>query len=242
MKLSIVEITAKNSFMIGILLMVLGNTVGVAHAERQSLASIALQAESFLSNYTYDSPYPARFQLANLDKRLNLKPCAESLDIEFTQSHRTTGNTSLKVRCRTPVSWQIHLPVRVSVFDDVVINKTPLIRGQTIDTHSIGYSKQDITRLQRGYFRRTQPLHNLEAKRNLPANSILNTSNLSLRQLVKSGQQVIILLNIDGLQIKTNGLALQSASLGEVIKVKNTQSNRVVEGFVSAAGQITVNL
>jgi flagella basal body P-ring formation protein FlgA len=225
-----------------VILTLFWSCLGVANAERQSLASITLQVESFLANFAYDSPYPAQFDLAKLDKRLNLKPCAQALDVQFTRTYKTTGNTSLTVRCKAPVSWQIHLPVRVSVFDDVVVNKIPLVKGQKLDTYSIEYRKKDITRLQRGYFQRTQPLDNLQAKRNLPAGNILNTSNLSLRQLVKSGQRVIILLDVDGLQIKTSGLALQSASLGQVIKVKNTQSNKIVEGVVSAAGEITVNL
>lgn len=231
-----------NLFMLLLLISGLYSLPDVVHAERQSLTSIVFQAESFLANYPYASPYPAQFKLATLDKRLKLKPCKKDLDITFTRSEKIMGNTSLTVRCQSPVTWQIHLPVKVVIYDDVVVNKIPLIKGQTIDEKSIVYSKRDISRLHQGFFRRTDPLKNLQTKRNLPSKSILNASNLSPRQLVKSGQKVTILLNINGLQIKTNGVALQSASKGQVIKARNTRSNKVVEGVVSAAGQITVRL
>lgn len=212
------------------------------HRNHQSLASIVMQAESFLAQYPYESPYQARFKLSTLDQRLKLKPCGQSLIISFTHVEKVMGNTSITLRCQSPVSWQIHLPVRVEVFEDIVVNKSPLARGQNIDENNIQYRKKNISLLFQGFFRRTDPLQQLQASRNLPADTILSPANLSRRKLVISGQKVTIILDIGGLQVKSTGLALQSASLGQVIKVRNTQSNKVVEGVVSAAGQISVKL
>ena len=52
-------------------------------AQRQSLASIALQAEDFLTGFEYSSPYPPEITLRPLDSRLNLTPCAQPLAIGF---------------------------------------------------------------------------------------------------------------------------------------------------------------
>ncbi len=222
----------------GLLFCIINN----AHAERQSLTSITFQAESFLADYVYESPYPARFEVSALDPRLNLKPCTQPLSINFSRSDKVMGHTALKIRCHQPVKWQIHLPVRVDVFADVIVNKSPLLRGQTIDSNDIEYRKKNITQLFQGYYRQTDSLHQLQAKRNLAAKSVLNPANLSPRKLVKSGQQVTIVLNMGDLQIKSTGLALQSASRGQVIKVRNTQSNRVVEATVSGEAQVSVRL
>lgn len=216
--------------------------INAATADRQSLTSIAMQAEAFLVEFPYESPYPVRFELSSLDRRLKLKPCDRSLDIRFTRVEKIMGNTSLSIRCHNPVNWQIHLPVRVDIFDDVVVNKMPLSRGQIIDANNIHYRKENISLLFQGFFRRSDVFQRLQAKRNLPANSILHSANLSPRKLVTSGQRVTIFLNLNGLQVKSTGLALQSATHGEIIKVRNTQSNKIVEGVVSAEGQITVNL
>ncbi|MBT3203469.1 MAG: flagellar basal body P-ring formation protein FlgA [Gammaproteobacteria bacterium] len=214
----------------------------LAKAERQSLTSISIQAEYFLADYTYESPYEARFVLSLLDKRLNLKPCAQSLDIKFTRSQKVMGNTSLTIRCKAPVNWQIHLPVRIDIYDDIAVTKTPLIKGQSIDAKSIHFRKKKITDLHQGYFRKIDSLDRLQAKRNLSSNSILNSANVAAKHLVTSGQTVTILLKINGLQIKSTGLALQSASLGQLVKVRNKQSNKIIEGTVSSEGQVSVNL
>ncbi len=213
---------------------------GSAWAERQSLASIVLQAESFLAAYPYESPYPARFQLSSLDPRLQLKPCARDLKIDFTRADRVMGNTALTIACDHPVHWQIHLPVQVDIYDDVLVSKTPLVKGQIIDENQVKKKKMKVSSLFHGYFSEKVALTGLQAKRNLARNSVLNPTNLAPRQLVTSGQQVTIVLNLQGLQVKSSGQALQSASQGQVIKVRNTQSNKIVEGVVTASGQISV--
>lgn len=208
----------------------------------QSLASINLQAENFLAEFPYESPYPAQFTLSKLDSRLKLSACDKALQVNFTHAQKTMGNTSLTIECQSPVNWQIHLPVRVDIYDDVLVTKIPLVKGQIIDTNDVQYRKHNITRLFQGFFRRADPLSQLQAKRNLAANTILNAANLSPRKLVTSGQQVIIVLNFKGIQVKSSGIALQSASRGELVKVRNSQSNKIVQGVVSGEGQISVQL
>ncbi len=212
-----------------------------ASEQRQSLASIALQAEAFISDYPYASPYPVSFKLARLDPRLKLKPCQQPLEINFSQAGRATGNTALTIQCHTPVNWKLHLPVRVDLYDDVALNQSPLIRGQSIDSTRIIYRKKKISNLQRGYFTRKDPLNRLQARRNLPAGTILSPANVAEKMLVKSGQIVNIILNIRGLRIKSSGKALQSAALDKVIRVKNTQSNKIIEATVSGDGEVQVH-
>ncbi|MBL6998428.1 MAG: flagellar basal body P-ring formation protein FlgA [Gammaproteobacteria bacterium] len=210
--------------------------------DRQSLASITLQAESFLAAQAYSSPYPARFKLSRLDSRLNLKPCTQSLDIKFTRAEKVIGNSSLTIRCQSPVSWQIHLPVRVDLYDDIAVNKSPLIKGQSINSSQIIYQKKKVSNLQQGYYRKSDPVERLKVKRNLASGTILTTANLEPKLMVTSGQKVTILLSIDGLQIKSSGFALQSARQGQIIKVKNTQSDKIIEGVVLSEGVVNVRL
>lgn len=213
-----------------------------AAAERQSLTSIQLQAESFLANHPYQSPYPVSFKLSSLDPRLNLKPCNSDLQISFTRNDKTSGHTSLSIRCPQPVNWQLHLPVQVDLYDDVIVSRTALVKGQLLKPSDIKFTKLNVSKLNRGYFRQTDTLDKLQVKTNLPANSVLNPSNLSPRQLIKSGQQVTIVLKFKGLQVKSTGKALSSASEGELIKVRNGSSQKIVEGTVSATGQVIVSL
>lgn len=213
-----------------------------AVAERQSLTSIQLQAESFLTTYPYQTPYPIQFKLSSLDSRLNLKACASELRIDFTRQDKISGNTSLDIRCPGPTSWNIHLPVRVDVYDDVLVSRIPLVRGQSLSSSDVKFKKTNTSQLNRGYFRQINDLKNLQAKNNLPANKVLDPTNLAPRKLIKLGQKVTIVLNFNGLEVKSSGKALSAASEGQLIKVRNTGSNKIIQGIVSANGQVKVSL
>jgi flagellar basal body P-ring formation protein FlgA len=234
----------KKNNLIGILVSILFLSLAWqnAVAERQSLTSIQLQAESFLTNYPYQTPYPVQFKLSSLDPRLNLKACASELRIGFTRQDKISGNTSLNIRCTGPTHWNIHLPVRVDVYDDVLVSRIPLVRGQSLSSTDVKLKKTNISKLNRGYFRQINDLNNLQAKNNLAANKVLDPTNLVPRKLIKLGQKVTIVLNFNGLEVKSSGMALSAASEGQLIKVRNTGSNKIIQGIVSANGQVKVSL
>ncbi len=225
--------------LVTLLMLLAGFNVSAAQTS-QSLTSVSLQAEEFIVSYPYQTPYPVSFEIAEMDSRLRLKPCKEALDIRFTHADRTSGNTSLKIQCRAPVSWKLHVPVRIDLYDDAAFTRTPLLRGQSISTRDIGFRKTRVTGLRQGYFTAKDSLERLQARRNLPAGRVLTPANLAEKKLVHSGQSVNILLDIKGLQIKSSGKALQSASLGQVIKVKNLQSQKIIQATVSGPGEVRV--
>ena len=208
--------------------------------EIQSLTSIRLQAEAYIEAYPYKSPYAPRFRLARLDSRLRLASCGKDLEIEFARRELTYGNTALRIGCPQPPGWRIHLPVSVDLYDDVVVNAKPLLKGQIIDESAVNFEKRSISRLNNGYFTRDSSLNQLQARRNLARGTILTPANLAPRMLVRSGQQVTLVLNFKGLQVKSTGQALQSASLGQLVRVRNKQSSKIVEGVVSGEALVQV--
>jgi flagella basal body P-ring formation protein FlgA len=211
-------------------------------AGTQSLASIRLQAEDFIAQYPYETPYLPRFQLGNLDSRLLLKACQKSLAIVFTHENKNNGNTALTVRCPVKPGWKIHLPVSIQLYDDVIVSAKPLVKGQIIDETAMTFQKVDISRLNNGYFLKPNDLNQLQVRRNLPAGAVLTSSNLVPRMLVKSGQQVTLVLNYKGIQIKSSGKALQSAGLGQLVRVRNNQSLKIIEGIVSGESLVKVGI
>lgn len=211
-------------------------------ADYQSLASIRLQAEEFVMSWPYESPYPPRFRAGNLDSRLRLKACAAPLEIDFANRDRVHGNTALLIRCPQKTSWKLHLPVSIEVYADVAVTSIPLVRGQILDATAVILQKENIARLKNGYFSDTAALADLEARRSLPAGTVLTPRNLQPRMLVKSGQSVTLVLNYLGLQVKTTGRALQSARMGQRVQVRNSQTQKVVEGVVSGEGLVRVSI
>ena len=226
------------------LLVILANSSlnKVAASEFQSLQSIRMQAEDFIQQYPYESPYSPRFEVSNIDKRLRLKGCAEPLQVEFARRDKTHGNTALNISCPQGSGWKLLLPARIDLFDDVIVLNRAVHKGQIIDGNLVKLQKQNISRLNNGYYSQVIELVGLESRRNIKRGTILTPASLIPRLMVKSGQQVTLILDYKGLQIKSTGQALQSARRGDVIKVRNNQSRRIVEGVVSGEAQVRVNI
>lgn len=214
----------------------------VIAAEFQSLPSIRLQAEEFIAQHPYQSPYSPGFEVGHIDSRLRLKACPDALLIEFANRNKLHGNTALNISCAGAKAWKLLLPVRIEIFDDVLTAATPLHKGQIIDKNQVRFQKTNISRLNNGYYARDDEFASLEVRRNLKRGTVLTPNNLRPRLMVKSGQQVTLILEYKGLEIKSTGQALGSARRGEVVKVRNNQSRRVVEGIASGQAQVRVNI
>ena len=61
-------------------------------------------------------------------------------------------------------------------------------------------------------------------------------------RLVKRGSLVTLKIETPYLLVTTQGRALQDAALGEVVRVTNTQSDRVIEGVVIRSGVVRVGM
>jgi flagella basal body P-ring formation protein FlgA len=208
----------------------------------QSLESIRFQAEEYIMQFDYRTPYLPVFKANYLDSRLKLANCNEPLHIEFSNLQKTYGRTSLNIGCQHSPQWRIHLPIKVDVFDDVLVAQQPFSRGQKIGNRMVEYGKRNISLLNQGYYTQSNDLKYMESRQNLKRGGVLTPNNTRPSETVKSGQNVTLVLNYKGINIRTSGKALQSARMGQLVKVRNSQSQKIVEGIVSGEGLVEVNL
>ncbi len=225
-------------------ILVLSNSALASSANHQfeNLMSLQIQAENFIKNSALDSPYPAIISIKKINSRLKLKQCNTDVHIEYNNQHKKSGNTLLKLSCVSPVKWRMHLPVNITLFQDVLVLKNPVTRSQIIDESDVIVKKTNEKYLIKGFYTHLEQLRYLETKRELKSGTILSPSNLKAKKLIKSGQQVTLQLNASGLGIKVSATALHSASKGQLIKVRNNNSLKVIEGTVKDAGLVFVNL
>lgn len=80
----------------------------------------------------------------------------------------------------------------------------------------------------------------LEANRNLPAGSIVRSSDLIQPQIVRRGEAVTLTLRDNGLIIVTAGRALGSAAAGAPVRVVALATNRTLDGVVEGSGAVRI--
>lgn len=216
-----------------------------SHAESQSLDVLKNMIEQHLINqlvgYTEGS---IQVSADKLDPRLTLQQCPDDKLTVFNPYQTSLLNTNtMGIRCVDEQNhWTLYVPVHVTVLKTVLVTKRALIKGSKISDNDLQQVEMDSQRLKQGYFTDKQQLIGLISKQNIPPNSPLNPYNIELAKLIHKGEQVAIIATDNLLTISMDGIALSEGVLGDLIKVKNKSSHKIVEAQISGKKQVKIIL
>lgn len=79
------------------------------------------------------------------------------------------------------------------------------------------------------------------ARQSLRAGAIANASYFMLPHIIERSDIVTITFKSGNLSVSMRGKALSPGAKGDVIKVQNLQTNRIIQGTVSAPGELQIN-
>lgn len=181
-------------------------------------------------------------QVNRLDPRLRLTACAEPLETFLPNAGRTLGTTSVGVRCLAPKPWTLYVPAKISLAGNVVVAARALARGEKLQAGDVKLVKRDLAGLSPGYATEPAAVVGQRLKRAVTVGTPLGSQMLEVPVLVRRGQRVTVLAQGRGIQVRTSGKALGDATEGELVRVENPTSRRVVEGVAVAEGVVRVNL
>jgi flagellar basal body P-ring formation protein FlgA len=188
---------------------------------------------------SYDNPL---IVMDSLDSRLRLQACDAALDVFSTNGAVGLGNQTIGVKCNTPVAWTVYVPVKVKVLKPVVVASKPLSSNQLITESDLKLQQVDIGSLQQGYLSNTQLVVGQQLKYPVSMGSVIKPNSLQSQKVVHRGEIIMLVAMAGQMEVRMSGTALDDATLGERIKVKNTTSKRIVEGVVDAPGIVKVAL
>lgn len=177
-----------------------------------------------------------------LDPRLKLSTCTAPLSGFLPPGGQLLGNTTIGIRCSGSKPWTIYVPASVKAMRKVVITTRPILRNSAISEGDIRLEERDVTAGSDTYIFDPEHVLGKLAKRALSGSTSLTPSMLSEPVLVRRGQQVIILAQGAGIEVRMAGTALMDGTEGQIIRAKNKRSKRTVEGRVIQPGVIKVNM
>ena len=224
---------------LGLLILAGPAIAGTGHPT-QSHQSIRDAAQRHALNETQKLPSRAEVSVGDLDSRLRLTACDQPLDTYDSPNGLNGGRGVVGVRCNGSKPWKIFVPVNVALMDKVVINRRPLVRGQTLRPEDLMLSDMDVSGLHHAYFTRIEDVTGLRSKRAIAHGTTLHAGLLQRARLIKRGGQVDIVSISGGLQVRMRGKALADGGRGDRIQVENLSSGRVVSGTVVSSGVVHV--
>ncbi|MGF1696965.1 flagellar basal body P-ring formation protein FlgA [Vibrio lamellibrachiae] len=206
-------------------------------ATNEQIEAIQQSAENYILNHI-ERPAGGELQVsaANIDSRVFATDCPTPLQTSSSTLNSQSSNITVLVECQED-NWRLYVPVRLTTLGPQVTLASPLNRGQIITANDVTISMVDLHRFRRQGFSSVNMVVGAKVKRNLNVGSVIQDRDICV---VCRNETVMIKANKGGMTITTRGTALSDGAAGEQIRVKNTKSNRIIEGRVTGIGEVTV--
>lgn len=164
------------------------------------------------------------------------------LNAEFPYGIRKSGPTVVNViiTCDGRIYDKVSLRYNVKVLEDIVIASKPIAPNELLTAENLTYQRTDVARLPSAYLTDISKLAGLSAKRPIAAGTLVTDSLLKKPILVKRGTNVAISAHSGAIAITASGQALQDGAEGQVIRVQNTNSKRIVTAKVMGEGLVQI--
>ncbi len=205
----------------------------------QSHESIIFEVGSFISR-EIESNSEVKIDVARLDRRLKLNNCAEPLRVYWPPGSVKIGNATVGVTCESSKPWKIYTQAKISLVKNVAVLARSVARGEALYQSMVRFEKKDITKNIDQFVGDVTNFENYRFKRSYQAGKAITIRMLEIPLLISRGELVTIVTNSPLLQVKMKGRALSDGAKGRIIRVKNINSNRVIEGEVVAKGKIKI--
>ncbi|HGY3718935.1 TPA: flagellar basal body P-ring formation chaperone FlgA [Citrobacter gillenii] len=164
-------------------------------------------------------------------------PCASSPQITSASSpEMALSRMNFIVNCPGSAGWQVNVAVRPDISVPVVMPKSLIARDTVITADDLQLKKFNISGQREGLMMSMEEAIGLTSKRALQPGKPLTRSELVQPVLVKRDQPVVIVSHMAGITASMPGTALKNGRKGDVIKIRNTSSQRIISGVVEETG------
>lgn len=203
-------------------------------------AELRRLAASFLTQ-EYAQDARAEIQIGHLDPRVGVKICSTELSLVARDPTGQGGAIHVQVSCDQPVNWTLYVPGVVTLYRQVPIASSDLLRGQQLTDADFQWQEVAVSHYRYKIVTDINQLLGQELKRNLGKGAVFTPATLAPPTLVRRGELVQITADTGGISINVEGTALGDGRLGESVRVRNNQSQRIIAGTVIASRTVKVN-
>ncbi len=212
-----------------------------AGATTHSLNALVESVHQFLTQeYSRQNDARVEIRVSPPDPRLRLPQCTQPPQLTFPDGNRQGARVTVGVRCEGDSPWLVYLSAQVQLYRPILVVRQNLGKGERIGPEHLETQERDTAPLVRGYLLDESDALGKTASRPIRAGEVLLPSALETTKLVNKGDNVRIVSEHPGFAIAMSGTALKAGGEGERIPVRNNSSRRVVEGWVSAPGLVTL--
>ena len=129
---------------------------------------------------------------------------------------------------------------KVHMYETVVVTNRAMAAGELLTPDDIHVEKKEISALMAGYITDINKPIGFVMKRMTNSGTVLEESMLDKPVILKMGSMIHITAKMGDANVQTQGIALQDGKEGQIIRVRNTVTKKIVSGTVIDADTVQV--
>ncbi|MDH5432585.1 MAG: flagellar basal body P-ring formation chaperone FlgA [Gammaproteobacteria bacterium] len=188
--------------------------------------------------------------VGKVDSRLKLAKCPVALNVFLPQGFKNFGKTTVAVKCEVSGNlsktdklkshnWTVYVPANIEIYQMVWVTKRYVSKKESISRADIEQKRILKNRHRIAPVTKLEQLLNASPKSGLRAGQIIYPNNICL---VCRGDQVNVSAGNQYFSVFVEGVALNNAIIGENVKIRNSQSNRIFTAIVTGKNELYVRL
>ena len=215
--------------------------------ERASQVIYRDEIEEALVSRLHKHGYQNNFEIEFRQQDMRIHVAANedaTINIERLSIKETTGRfvATLLVPANKPNAKRIRLTGRIHRLTQIPVVSRPLNRGDIIRRNDIEWIKLRERKIRQGYIQNENQIIGMAAKRYIAAKTPFTKNHMQRPQLIKKGGVVNIALVNGAMRLTTQGRSLENGSLGDMIRIKNIKTKKIIEAKVTGMASASVNL
>lgn len=124
-------------------------------------------------------------------------------------------------------------------YQPVIYSTVPIARGDRIDLTKLGRRIETVL-LNENNISDISDLRGASPRTSIAAMRAICDADLQHVNVVRSGASVRLVSSVNGLGVEVAGVAMQRGGIGDVIKVKNLSSKKILQGRVIDADRVLI--
>lgn len=165
---------------------------------------------------------------------------ALSASLPYGIRYNTPVTVSIAVSVNGQSVAKVGLKFNVKLYRQVAVAAAGINARDVFTQESLRYERMDMGQIPPGFFTDKNKIIGLMARRTITPGMVITDSMVNKPVLVKRGDAVILVALLGNMEVTAAGQSMQDGYEGQLIRIKNVSSNKIILGKVIAANKVQV--
>lgn len=135
---------------------------------------------------------------------------------------------------------KVGLRFKVNLYRQVAVAASQVNAREIFTEGNLRYERMDAGQIAAGFFTDKNKVLGLEARRAITPGTVITDSMVNKPVIVKRGNMVTLVAFVGNIQVIASGQAMQDGYEGQLIRIKNVITNKIVLGKVIDENKVQV--